>query len=317
MKLCLKLLAILTIAVATYSIFGCAGPSGYTYQNVTVSISAQCADCPAINYNPANPAVLNMPSAGQGGVTLFTATVTNAPANVTWTLYPTPNLTSINTPPTGTSVPIGETGSQVGTLVASGSTALYTQNGVPVYTGAALAQAQAMGIGQGQVLLVASVPNDPANPSSVTTARQLIQIYNGTTSIGPPSLYLVPRTPTSPSGLTDSVAFVPKGGSYQFYGGAVGAAPCLTASSCGVDAKGNPNPIDTTDNSVIWETGPSVALALPGGSTLYGTISPTGLYTAPTNIPPTAPGLLAGQVAVVLVSHALPTVTAVAYVTIY
>ncbi len=255
MKLCLKILAIVTIAASTYSIIGCAAPASYSYQNVSIAFSAECADCAGIGqiYNSAYPApattnaiapagsVLMMPNAGQGGVTLFTAQVTNAPAVLTWALYPQPNLSQPGNLPTSTTGAPGESGSQVGTVsAASGNTAYYTQNGVPIYTGAALAQAQAMGIPQGMVLLVATVQADPSNPASTVSAGQLIQIYGGSTAQGPPSAYLTPSTPSVPAGLTNPAVTVARNATFAFYGGIVGAAPCASANACIISTPSGP-----------------------------------------------------------------------------
>ena len=331
MKLCSKILAIAIIAASTYSLIGCAAPSSFSYQNVGITLTAQCSDCPAgITYNPAFPAALTMSNQGEGGTILFTANITNAPqTNVTWNIYPSPNLGIPNPLPTGTSTPVTEPTSSVGQIVgASGNTALYTQKGVPVYSGAALVQAQnfqwtyngtpMVGIPQGDVLISASVPADPTNPSAVVTQYQLIQLYNGNAP-PPTAVYMTPSTPTNPSGLTDSVAFVPRSGTFQFYGGAVGAAPCTTPSACGT------NPTLTTDNTVIWQVGPNTSSVTAGGAVVtsagtfypYGQISSTGLYTAPPVLPPTGAGLLPGQVVVVMAAHASPTLVKTAYLTIF
>jgi hypothetical protein len=322
MKLCLKILAIVIIAASTYSIIGCAAPASFSYQNVAITLSVQCADCPAITYNPAQPSVLLEPNSGQGGVYLFTAQVTNAPANITWNVYPTPNLSEPGVLPTGTA-PTGTTGGPaefnpaVGTVsAASGNTAYFTQNGVPVYTGASLLQAQALGIPQGDTLLVASVPSDPNNPSAVATASVLIQHFNGSTVQGPPSVFLTPRTPLTPAGLVNpvvTVSHLAPNNTFQFVGGVVGAAPCLTVTTCTI--QGTLYPTNTTDNTPVWEVGPapfSLSTAIPctvPATCPYGTISSTGLYTAPTVIPATQP-------VVVLVSHLVPTVNAFAYVAV-
>ena len=335
MKLGFKILALATIAATTYSMVSCSAPQSFSYQNIAITLSVQCGDCPTPAYNPLFPApavsgqpappgsVVLEPNTGQGGTYLFTANVTNAPANITWTLYPTPNLGTPNPPPTGTSTPVGESGSSVGTLqVASGNTVYYADASPPVYSGAALQQAQSgagvpqglcmsvtMCIPQGMVLLVASVPSDPNNPSATVSAGQFIQIFGGSNAQGPPSVYLTPSTPTTPAGLTNPVATVTHGGgTYQFVGGVVGAAPCITATAC---AAIGPNiPLNYTDNAPIWEVGPSpysLTTAVPGGDATYGTISPTGLYTAPATVPPVQP-------VVILVSHLVPTVSKYAYV---
>jgi hypothetical protein len=329
MKLCIKLLAVTVLFAATFSLIGCAGPASFSYKNISIGLSVQCSDCPAGEYyNPAYPpntstvtgvapagSVLYMVNAsgGEGGANLFTAVVTNAPANVTWSVYPTPNLAGITSYPncsSATTCTITENTSPVGNInQASGSTAYYATGGLPTYGGAALLQAQAMGIPQGDVLITASVPSDPSNPSATYTASQLVQMYN---LGGNPAVTLIPKTPTNPSGLTTSVVTVPRGTSFQFSGYAVGAPPCTTVATCGNDSSGNPIPLYSTDNTVIWEVGSTsggIASAVAGGSTTYGTITSTGLYTAPAAIP-------ASQPIIVLAAHKAPTVTNVAYITV-
>src|ERR1017187_7647120 len=99
-----------------------------------------CEDCPnGIIYNPAYPvpvpasggfgigigsaggtagspgapalpgSVLLQPNAGPGSVLWFQADVTNAPANITWAIYPTPDLADITVLPSGSSTPVGGT----------------------------------------------------------------------------------------------------------------------------------------------------------------------------------------------------------------
>src|SRR5450631_2874014 len=122
MKLCSKILVLAIIAVLTYPMTSCSGPAGFSYQNVVISLNKvpiQCSDCPgnAVTFNPADPGTVTMPlGGGQGGTILITATVTNAPANITWTIFPQPNLGSIDAPPTGTSLPVTESSSSVGTI---------------------------------------------------------------------------------------------------------------------------------------------------------------------------------------------------------
>jgi len=228
-----------------------------------------------------------MPNTGEGGTETFFANVTNAPqTNVTWTVYPSPNLGSIDTLPTGTTLPITESGG-LGTInAASGNSIYYTVPGAPVYGGAALEQANAMGIPQGDILLVATVPDNPSNPSQVATGSQLIQVYGGSSAQGPPGTYLTPKTPTTPAGVTSPAVTVARGTSFQFYGGVVGAAPCTTTVSCGS------LPLYTADNTAVWAVGPapaSLSTAIVGGNATLGTISTTGVYTAPTTIPTTLP----------------------------
>jgi len=354
MKLCLKILAIAVIAAFTYSLTGCASPPSFTYSNVSISLSEICSDCQGgasagifLQYDALRPGVLLVDGGGnqQGGSIQFTATVTNAPSNLTWTLYPTQDLLQVNPYPTcstsSTPCTPGELGNGwlTGTfIVQSGNTAWF-QNAViggvePIYTGPALAQAESMqyvitynqpgvstvtglptltpmsvpttGIPQGSVLLGVSVPSNPENPSQVATAYQLMEIYASN-----PVVYLTPQTPQQPSGLTNSVLTVPRGTSYQFSGGAAGAPPCETSTTC--NAQGTPL-IGSVDDTVIWEVGGNATAssctssAIAGGNTTYGTIS-NGLYTAPAAIPP-------GFVCVVMASHEQPSKSAFAFITI-
>jgi hypothetical protein len=332
MKLCLKILAVAAITASTYSLTSCSAPSGFSYQNVSVSISSFCSDCAQggilVFYNPAYPqppnpgSVVEMtPGGGQGGTNTFVANVTNAPAtNVTWTLYPQPNLNSIDQLPTGTSLPVGESSNPSGTIVAaSGNTVYYNTPGVPIYTGAALQQANAMGIPQGDVLLVASVPSDPSDPTKVATASQLIQVYNA--SPGSPVPYLVPKTSTSPANQTQPAVTVPRNTSFAFYGGVAGAYPCTSPTACAalVPAGQTPPPTYTTDNTVVWAVGPApfaLGTAIPGGNATYGTITPQGVYTAPATIPTTTNSstTINGEVVVYVISHFVSTVNNYAYV---
>ena len=345
MKLCLKILAIAVVAATTYSMIGCGAPPAYSYSNVSVNITSKCTDCAAgaggisIIYAPAQQGsvggVMLMPIAGEGGTIVMTANVTNAPpvSNVTWTIYPTYDMTD-PTPATGTTLPVGESApaGPIGNLIVeSGDTAVYTAGtGVPIYNGAELAQAktipynityqvpstalsgvlgyttvveQETGIPQGDALIEASVPDNPDNPSSLAIGYQLIQYYNNN---GTPSLYLTPQTPTNPGGLTTPVLTVPAGTTYQFYGGAVGTAPCFsTSSTCS-----NGQPVYSVDNGVVWEVGPNPSAAVTGGSATYGTISTTGLYTAPKTPPP------GNSAVIVLAAHAALAIQDYAYITI-
>ena len=323
MKFCLKVLGLAAITATTVALTSCSAPAGFSYQNVTVAISSYCSDCAQsgtqVFYNPAYPlppnpgnVVLMTPGGGQGGTNTFVATVTNAPAtNVTWTIYPTPNLGSIQQLPTGTSVPVGESGNPLGSFTSlSGNTVYYNApSGPPVYSGAALVQANALNIPQGFVLLTASVPSDPSDPTRVATASQLIQIYNP--SPGTPSTYLTPGTSNTPANQTQPAVTVPRNTSFAFTGGVVGAAPCTSATTCALQP-GAPTVVFTTDNGAIWEVGPapfSLTTAIPGGNSTLGTISSTGVYTAPATIPTKASGATGtdGMVVVYVISHLSPT----------
>jgi hypothetical protein len=344
MRLCLRILVVAIIAATSLSLTGCAGPAGFSYQNVTVTLTPFCTDCPqGIFYNPAyplptyvtptsNPAAAGSPSPpgsvlymfnqGEGGTDWFQADVTNAPPNITWAVYPTPDLGDITLLPSGTgAIEGGAAGNNFynyGSFVsASGNIAYFAQSGIPTYTGGpALQQAIAMGIPQGDVMLTASVPSNPSNPSQTVTASQLIQMC---VNQGNPSVQMFPKTPTNPS-QTTSVATVPRGTSFQFTGYAVGATPCSAAAACNAIYPGAP--LNTADNTVVWLVGNANATfggvgnlavgglvnGVPGP---YGTITQTGLYTAPAVIPPSGYNPL-----IVMESHFAPTVQALAYITI-
>jgi hypothetical protein len=279
--------------------------------------------------------VILLPNGGEGEVITLTAHVTNAPPNITWQVYPTNNLGVPNPPASGSGTPVGESSiaGNTGYIIAtSGTTAVYSCGQIPIYSGAELVQAQNMqytityttlslpgngvpteetinkqvtGIPMGYTLVSASVPNNPDNPSSVSTAYQLFENYNENSTT--PTLYLTPHTPTSPSGLTTSVVTIPHGTTYQFFGGAAGAQPCIAPGGGTTCINGLPN--FSTDDTVIWEVGATTATAVQGGSALYGTISSTGLYSAPATVPATQP-------VVVMASHAVPNSTMYAYITV-
>ena len=328
MKLCLKILAIAIVAT-------------FTYSNVGITLTQFCSDCGTITngteaeWDPNQPGVILLPNGGEGEVITLTAHVTNAPPNITWQVYPTNNLGIPNPPASGSGTPVGESSiaGNTGYIIAtSGTTAVYSCGQIPIYSGAELVQAQNMqytityttlslpgngvpteetinkqvtGIPMGYTLVSASVPNNPDNPSSVSTAYQLFENYNENSTT--PTLYLTPHTPTSPSGLTTSVVTIPHGTTYQFFGGAAGAQPCIAPGGGATCINGLPN--FSTDDTVIWEVGATTATAVQGGSALYGTISSTGLYSAPATVPATQP-------VVVMASHAVPNSTMYAYITV-
>jgi hypothetical protein len=299
----------------------------------------------AINTTPIPPgAIMLMDNQGEGGTVSFSATINGAPAtNMTWTLYPTPVSPAEPGPyPTGGSTPVGENSSPYGSIaVASGNSAYYTWNpagssftpigSIPYYTGTALAQANAMGIPQGTVDLVATAqnPDDPSNPSDTLSYSMLIQVYNQP-STNQPSAFLVPRTPSNPSGLTTSVATVPHNPNFptvqhtfSFYGGTIGSEPCYTPAACSALNE----PYLYTDNTSIWEIGTTnangVVCSLAAGMTAAqcpeGWIdqAPAGTpgypYTAIYTAPPTVP---ATQPCITVVSHVDTAVSAWAYITV-
>lgn len=357
MKFSSKSVAFAVIAATATALTSCSAPTGYSYSNIGITMTAYCSDCPAITYNPAFPqppaagSVLYMPpGGGQGGVYQLTVHVTNAPASsATWAIYPSSNLTLPNPPASGTGQP-STTTSAVGVFTtpnssspsvqcptgivqpatptacsetATGASVFYQNNGTPIYTGAALQQAQALGIPQGDVLIVVSVPNDPANPSSTVSYGQLIQMYNGNTN---PTLYMVPTEPTTPSGTTTSVAQVPRNGTFQFYGGAAGEVPCVTAPCT---FNGVTYPLLTADNNVIWKVGQTAAGATntcnnpsdtknqSAATCPYGWISSTGLYTAPPTIPTNVSPLVNGQVVIVMTSEQLQSIFKTANISVF
>jgi hypothetical protein len=449
MKLCLKILTVIIVATSMISLIGCAAPAHFSYSNVTVSIAYQAcsSNCAAIVYNPSNGAMANPIYNAYPNIncTFISTTVTNAPANITYSIYPTPNLVYTEPLPSGT---IYTEFSPVGTVnYGSGGTGnadyFCPPIAVPIYKGAALEQANALGIPQGDVMIVAGVPNNPNTPSSscvlpgsagCSIATSLIQIYNSagmtsaqlfmdpssaagytapinftvstttaatpftaTTANGSNTLTavssianLVVGEPVTGTGIpasttitavgtntvtlsanatsnntgetvtgasqdvltmvspavTTSLGFTATGGvisgpgipagttvtaintgsivisaaataispavsvlegaysqtavtvthdtTFQFTGFAVGAPPCLTPATCLIGLPGSAisYPLYTMDNKVDWLVGPNLATAVVNGSATFGTISGTGLYTAPPTIPPTNPVLV-------------------------
>src|ERR1035438_18998 len=68
MKL-LRILAVTAVAATSYFLVGCAAPAGFSYQNVTVTLTPFCTDCPnGVFYNPAYPmpTVVTLNSAAAG-----------------------------------------------------------------------------------------------------------------------------------------------------------------------------------------------------------------------------------------------------------
>jgi hypothetical protein len=332
MKLCLKIFVVAIVAAFTYSLIGCAAPTGFSYQNVGITLTEYCTySCSQIISDP------NIPYAWEIGQIeyFFTATAQNAPPNFTWALYPTENLTEPAPYPTGSSATgvgensLGPTDGYFDSNSKSGNTVIYWTASPPIFSGAALQQAEnfqyttaytqqtlsvqgvpsittvngtATGIPQGDVLLAVSVPSSANDPTKTYTYYQLMEITGGL------NVYLSPTTPTNPSGLTTSVVTVPRGTSFQFYGGAVGNSPCGTTAACALQATGYQT-LNSIDNTVIWEVGASPSTAVVGGNSTYGTISTSGLYTAPATIP-------SGTICVVMAAHANLAKTLNAYLTV-
>ena len=119
----------------------------------------------------------------------------------------------------------------------------------------------------------------------------MIQIYGSSFPGSTP--YLTPHTPTTPTGLTNPVVTVARNTSYQFYGGVVNTGPCTSAAQCLIN--GTQYVTNTTDNKAIWEVCPApitIATCVNGGNTTLGTITQSGLYTAPATIPNPLPVVL-------------------------
>jgi hypothetical protein len=147
-------------------------------------------------------------------------------------------------------------------------------------------------------------------PSQTYTYYQLMEITGGR------ALYLVPSEPTNPSGLTTPVVTVPRGTSFQFYGGGVGNGPCGSAASCATQATGLQN-MGSIDNTVVWTVGSSASTNCVSGTatctSAYGTVSSSGLYTAP-SVSPT--GIFPFTAVVIIESNTLLTSTKAAYITV-
>ncbi len=315
MKFCMKILAIAIVAASTFSMISCGAPGGFSYQNVKISLSPSCSGTPCsagLIVSPVQPNLILVNNYAE--CILFNATVTNAPPNFTWTLYPTPNL---STPGLSTS----EASSSVGTLDAStGVSNYYCENGIPTYSGPALQQAEAMGIQQGQVMMVVSVPVDPSDPSVVASTTEIFQIYSESTPpTGPPAVHLNPVSSTAAYDPVVVLSHLAPNNTFQFTGFAVGAEPCTTVANCTSEGFTS---LYGTDNAVVWAVAPylisgtSYAVGTPvvGGNATEGTITQTGLYTAPATVPLST--TTTGPPVVVLESHLASTIVAYADITI-
>jgi hypothetical protein len=139
MKLFLKILVIAIVAASTLPLMSCAAPATFSYQNVTVALTASfCSSCNELTYVPAGQyapsgaqynyvqpipvpfqqfqqllpgTVVEAPANGasQGACIELTAIVANAPAaSVQWSLYPSANLTIPVVPGANGSYPVAE-----------------------------------------------------------------------------------------------------------------------------------------------------------------------------------------------------------------
>jgi hypothetical protein len=310
MKLCSKLLVFAILATTCFALISCAGPTNAssTYKNVSISLSYYpiCNGCGttgtggftygvnppgaggitgAVICSPASStclvngtelcssttqtcvtggAIEMPPGGGSGSCVELYVTVTNAPLNPTFTILPAPVSTSAS--------------SNVGTLgVPIGNTVFYCEaSGIPIYSGAQLAQAQAAGLPMGTTEVVVTNPADPNNPSVVVSS----------------SLYFSFQLLAPPTGLLAGVlpggnVTVPLGGTFQFTGYIAGNSGFIIPSGAVAPTGGCTTAIANTCipayqpsylvNGVIGGAGT--------GAGQFGTISSTGLYTAPTAYP--------------------------------
>ncbi len=347
MKLCLKIFAIATIAAFTYSLIGCAAPAGFSYQNISITLNQFCTyTCSSVTYDPNTIPPLSTGNnqyaweIASGTYYFFTANVVNAPANFTWALYPTENLIE-PADTTGNGTGEASAGATDGAFYVgpngTGPTVIYIPPSPPIFSGAALQQAQNFqyttsytretlsvngvpslqtitaaqtGIPMGDILLAVSVPSNPVDPTQNYTYYQLMEITGGLNT------FLIPSTPTNPSGLTTPAVTVPRGTSFQFYGGAIGNGPCGTVASCSAQATGLQT-LGSIDDTVVWTVGSSPSTncitGAAGCTALYGTVSTSGLYTAP-SVSPT--GVFPFTAVVVMQANTLKTTTKTAYITV-
>jgi hypothetical protein len=347
MKLCLKIFVVAIVAALTYSLIGCAAPNGFSYSNVSITLNQFCTyTCSSVSYDPNTIPPLSTSNTyyaweiASGTDYFFTANVVNAPANFTWALYPTENLVE-PTDPVGNGTGEASAGATDGSFYVgpnnSGPTVIYLPPSPPIFSGAALQQAETFnyttsyteesvsvngvpslktitapqtGIPMGYVLLAVSVPSNPQDPTQNYTHYQLMEITGGLNT------FLIPSTPTNPSGLTTPAVTVPRGTSFQFYGGAIGNGPCGTVASCSTQAAGLQT-LGSIDDTVVWTVGSSPSTncisGVVGCTSIYGTVSSSGLYTAPT-VSPT--GVFPFTAVVIMEANTLKTTTKTAYITV-
>jgi hypothetical protein len=227
-------LAALTVplALGLTSCSAGSGSPGYSYQDVTVSISPTIASLPV------------------NGAQTFTSSTQNAPNYPNWF-----------TQPDSPGTPNGSIQSTAGT-----DTALYTAPATPpIYTPAQLAA----GAVQGQVTIIVLVSNSRTNVLSDASATQTFTI----------------TAPSITTGISPATATVAVGSTQQFAGYAVGSL----------------------NSALTWQVN-----GVAGGSTANGTISTSGLYTAPSAVPMAGP-----TVTVSAVSAGDPTKSSSALVTIH
>ena len=274
MKLCSKLLAIAIICSAA-SLISCAGPSSFSYQKVTMSLTfAPWCNCfaPVGTFYSINPAgaggitgAVEIPTGGgEGGCDELIASVTNAPLNPTWAILPA--------------------GTNTGTLnsAAPGGTNFYcAPNGAPIYSGAQLAAARAAGIVdsngnvvQGTAEVQVTNPADPTNPANVVSASVFYQfsaIGSGGSS-GPPTGVGVGISGLAlPANVT-----VPLGGTYQFAGyvtGVGGFNPCSGGTGLG---SGPASATNVPAFAVTYEVN-GIVNGQGTGTGLFGTINANGV----------------------------------------
>jgi len=324
MKFCYKILAILAIAT-TCGFISCSSSASYSYQNVGLyitfegvgysntlsyfpnppgdggiigSVMPQCSTvtnlgcyqsgteyCSPQSLCQTNGSVLLASGGGAGTCIELFANVTNAPiANVTWTIVPYQSG--------GASV--GGFNSNGGPITTTGPNAFYCEpSNPPIYSGAQLAAAIADGIvdangniAQGNTEVIASIPSDPNNPSSVATAHIFFAYQSGAGAGLAVGASPNPNQAITSYNVTSNIV-VPRGTSQVFTGYVVGIWGY--GNPCGI------TPAPTTSlpgTGLIWGIGSSEANAevyVAGTNPSLGTIVQTGpntaLYTAPATPP--------------------------------
>ncbi|MDP9039901.1 MAG: hypothetical protein M3O02_11615 [Acidobacteriota bacterium] len=298
----MKLSRILALAAlaSTSALISCAGPAGYSYKNVQIALTFNpiCNGVACIGgglFNevgqPTNAGdligptgAIRLSNTGSGGCVEIYATITNAPPNFTWTLYPTPPAT-VPSQPSGSTYAPTLPATAFGTLSSTTGGQNYyceaTSMANLAYSGATLAQAQALGIQAGETEVIVSAPADPNNPSVTVSATQTFTVEvakppsdtNGTMLVG-----IVQSTPPSSATSTAAASLsIPLRSQYQFNGYVIGLNGYYTPA-------GTTTPLPA--QSQIWYVTAPGGIPIAGGNSTIGTISSTGLYTAPAAYPP-------------------------------
>ena len=237
--------------------------------------------------------------------------------NVTWTIYPHAESRRHPTLPTGTTTAgrrIRHLGRHHHTWpAATPHTTTPSRRCRPSIAARLWRRPQAMGIPQGDILFVASVPIDPEQSLRGRYRQPVDPDLRRQHAQGPPSVYLTPSTPTTPAGLTNPVVTVAHNG---------GTLSSSTAESSAPRPASPPRPALRSAPAVsrstppttppIWEVGPapfSLSTACPRRRHHlrhhHANRASTPLRR---RFPPAA------SPSVILVSHLVPTVNNYAYI---